>query len=312
MSERPSPDFHHEPVMGPRAVELLDPRGAGLYVDATVGGGGHARLLLQRCPDCRLLAVDRDPEALAAAREALAPWSDRVRFLEARFDDAVDDLEVRDRGIDGALLDLGVSSHQVDQDRRGFTFREGAPLDMRMTPEGPTAADLLNTASEEELARIFREYGEERRARALAREIVRRRETAPLATSDDLMAALTRVLGRSAQHQDKARIFQALRIAVNDELEALGQALPALRDALRGGGVLVVIAYHSLEDRIVKHAFREWSRTCVCPVDLPVCVCRGRPLGTVLTRSPERPDEAEVEANPRARSALLRAWRKAA
>jgi 16S rRNA (cytosine1402-N4)-methyltransferase len=256
--------------------------------------------------------VDRDPEALEAARAALAAFAPRVRFIQARFDAVTDDLEVRDRGIDGALLDLGISSHQVDEDRRGFTFRPGAPLDMRMTPEGPTAADLLNSASEEELGRIFREYGEERRARALARAVVRRRDETPFATSDDLMAVVTRVMGPRSDHQDKARIFQALRIAVNGELEALEAALPALRDALRAGGVLVVIAYHSLEDRIVKHAFREWSRDCVCPPEFPVCACRGRALGTLLTRKPERPDEAEVETNPRARSALLRAWRKAA
>ncbi len=313
MSEHPlASDYSHEPVLGPRAIELLDPSGDGLYVDGTVGGGGHARLILERCAECRLLAVDRDPEALAAAKRALEPWRDRVRFLEARFDAVRDDREVRTEGIDGALLDLGISSHQVDQDRRGFTFREGAPLDMRMQGGGATAADLLNHASQSELERIFRDFGEERRARALAREIGRRRESRPFATSDDLVAALTRVLGRSTEHQDKARIFQALRIAVNDEIEALDAALPALRDALREGGVLVVIAYHSLEDRIVKHSFREWSRSCVCPPELPVCGCRGRALGTVLTRKPERPADDEIRANPRARSALLRAWRKAA
>lgn len=312
MSGTTPPDFHHVPVLGPRSVELLDPRDGGLYVDGTVGGGGHARLILERCPDCRLLAVDRDPRALVAAREALAPWADRVRFLQLRFDDVVGDLEVRDRGIDGALLDLGISSHQIDVDARGFTFREGAPLDMRMTPEGPTAADLLNTAAPEELERIFRTYGEERRARALAREVTRRRETTPFALSEHLVAAVVRVLGPRTDAQDKARIFQALRIAVNGELEALEAALPALRDALRAGGTLVVIAYHSLEDRIVKNAFREWSRACVCPPELPVCVCRGAALGSLLTRKPERPTDDEVDANPRARSALLRAWRKAA
>jgi 16S rRNA (cytosine1402-N4)-methyltransferase len=312
MSAGPTPSFHHEPVFGPRAIDLLDPHGTGLYVDGTVGGAGHARLLLERCEGCRLLAVDRDPEALAAARVALSPWIDRVRFLEARFDGVAEDAEVRDAGIDGALLDLGISSHQVDEDRRGFTFREGAPLDMRMSAAGPTAADLLNSASEEELGRIFRDFGEERRWRALAREIVRRREVTAFETSDHLVAALTRVLGRSTQHQDKARVFQALRIALNGELEALEATLPALRDALHGGGVLVVIAYHSLEDRLVKHAFREWSRSCVCPPELPVCGCRGQAMGTVLTRKPERPDAVEVSANPRARSALLRAWRKAA
>lgn len=307
-----TPSFHHDPVLGPRAVELLDPHGSSLYLDGTVGGAGHARLILERCDECRLLAVDRDPEALAAAREALAPWVDRVRFLEARFDRVAGDLEVRDAGLGGALLDLGVSSHQIDEDRRGFTFRTGAPLDMRMSSTGPTAADLLNTSSEGELGEIFRDFGEERRWRALAREVVRRRADTPFETSDHLVAAMTRVAGGSVQHQDKARIFQSLRIALNGELEALARTLPALRDALHAGGVLVVIAYHSLEDRLVKHAFREWSRACVCPPELPICVCRGRPLGTALTRKPERPGADEIAANPRARSALLRAWRKAA
>lgn len=303
---------YHEPVLAQRTLDILDPRGEGLWLDGTVGGGGHARLLLERCGGCRLLAVDRDPEALAEARRALEPWAHRVRFLLAPFDAATDDLEVRDRGLDGALLDLGISSHQVDEDRRGFTFRTGAPLDMRMTPEGPTAADLLNQAPEDELGRIFREYGEERRWRALAREVVRRRSTGPFATSDDLVAALTRVLNRSATQQDKARVFQALRMAVNGEMEILERALPRLRDSLNAGGVVAVIAYHSIEDRMVKHAFREWSRDCVCPPDFPVCTCRGRALGETLTRRPLRPADTEIERNPRARSALLRAWRKAA
>jgi 16S rRNA (cytosine1402-N4)-methyltransferase len=302
----------HEPVLVDRVLDVLAPGGAGLWLDGTVGGGGHAAALLERCPACRLLAVDRDPDALAAARRALEPWAHRVRFLRARFDRAVEDLEIRDRGLDGALLDLGISSRQVDEDARGFTFRTGAPLDMRMTPEGPTAAEVLNEATEEELGAIFREHGEERRWRALAREVVRRRSGTPFQTSDDLVAALTRVLGRSATQQDKARIFQALRIAVNDELEALERALPAIRDALNAGAVLAVIAYHSLEDRMVKNAFREWSRDCVCPPELPVCRCRGRALGETLTRRPLRPGDDEAIRNPRSRSAHLRAWRKAA
>lgn len=303
---------YHEPVLGPEAVELLGCVAGGLYLDGTVGGGGHARLLLQRCPDCRLIAVDRDPDALEEAREALAPWRDRVRFLHLRFDEATDDLEIRDRGLSGALLDLGISSHQVDEEERGFSFRPGVALDMRMSGEGESAAELLARADEEELGRIFHEYGEEPRARALAREVVRRRGEAPLETSDDLVAALYTVYNRPPGHGAKARVFQALRIAVNGELEALEQALDRIREALNAGGVMAVIAYHSLEDRMVKHAFREWSRSCVCPPGLPICACRGRALGETLTRKPVRAAADEVEANPRARSALLRAWRKAA
>jgi 16S rRNA (cytosine1402-N4)-methyltransferase len=306
------PDFQHEPVMASEVLGWIDPHDEKVLLDGTVGGGGHAALMMERCPTCRLIAVDRDPEALAAARARLAPFGDRVCFVEARFDRALDDARVSEQALDGVVLDLGVSSHQIDLDRRGFTFREGAPLDMRMAGQGPTAADLLNEESETELARIFYEYGEERRSRALAKAIVARREVTPFATSDDLVGVLTRVLGRSTTHQDKARIFQALRIAVNGELEALERVLPKLRDALAGSGVLVVIAYHSLEDRIVKHAFRDWSRACVCPSELPVCTCRGRALGETLTRKGVRASADEIEANPRARSAVLRAWRKAA
>jgi 16S rRNA (cytosine1402-N4)-methyltransferase len=270
-------------------------------------------MILEACPDCRVLAVDRDPEALEQARTELAEHRARVRFLSARFDDAPRDPEVRDRRLDGALLDLGVSSHQLDADTRGFTFRRGAPLDMRMGPNATRdARSLLAEASEEELTRIFRVYGEEPRGHRLAREVVKRRATEPLETSDDLVAALAVSLGRSPSQKEKARIFQAVRIAVNEELEALEAGLPAIRDVMKSGGVLVVIAYHSLEDRAVKNAFREWSRSCVCPPELPVCTCRGEALGTTLTRKIVRPSDEEVARNPRARSARLRAWRRAA
>lgn len=303
---------YHVPVLGREALDFLLEKGSGLFLDGTVGGGGHALMLLERCPDCRVLAVDRDPEAIEAARVRLADHRDRVRFVATRFDRATDDIEVRDRGLQGALLDLGVSSHQLDADRRGFTFRRGARLDMRMTPRGASAADVLARASEEELGRIFHEYGEERHARRLARAIVEARAEQPIETSDELVGLVDRTLPGRVETQDRARIFQALRIEVNDEIDALEAALPAIRDALVRDGVLVVIAYHSLEDRIVKNAFRDWSRSCVCPPGLPICTCRGEPLGTTLTRKPVRPGDPELEANPRARSARLRAWRKAA
>jgi 16S rRNA (cytosine1402-N4)-methyltransferase len=304
---------YHAPVLVQETIDLLDPRGDALLLDGTVGGGGHTLAILEACSGCRVLAVDRDPEALAVARERLAAYRDRVRFIRARFDDAVSDPEVRDRGLDGALLDLGVSSHQLDADHRGFAFRRGVTLDMRMDPEMPgDAAAFLQEADEGRLFEVFREYGEERLARRLAREVSKRRETEPFETSDQVVAAMSVAYGKSPGAQDKARIFQAIRIAVNDELEALERALPALRDVLVGGGVLVVIAYHSLEDRIVKHTFREWSRACVCPPEIPVCMCRGKSLGETLTRKPVRPSEDESAANPRARSARLRAWRKAA
>ncbi len=304
---------YHEPVMGTEVLTQLGVQSGGFYLDGTTGGGGHTRMILEACDDCRVLAVDRDPEALDEAREALADMRSRVRFLATRFDRAPEDPEVRDRGLDGALLDLGVSSHQLDADDRGFTFRRGAVLDMRMDADSEgSARDFLAEADEEELTRVFRDYGEEPKARRLAREVVKRRATEPLATSDDLVAAMAVSYGRSPSAKEKARIFQSVRIAVNEELEALEAGLPAIRDVMKAGGVMVVIAYHSLEDRAVKNAFREWSRACVCPPELPMCTCRGKALGETLTRKVLRPSQEEVDRNPRARSARLRAWRRAA
>ncbi|MGD8497083.1 MAG: 16S rRNA (cytosine(1402)-N(4))-methyltransferase RsmH [Gemmatimonadales bacterium] len=308
--------FEHEPVLVDEVIEWLRPEGPGVWVDGTLGGGGHAEALLRADPEARVVGVDRDPEALDAARRRLAPWVDRTRLVNGDFRDVAEIVasETETMPVRGALLDLGVSSYQLDEVGRGFSFRRSTPLDMRMggTAGGRrTAADILNETPERELGRIFREYGEERRWQALAREVVKRRATEPFETSDDFVAACTVVLGGGLSAATKARLFQALRIAVNDELGALEDALPALRDTLAPGGRLVVIAYHSLEDRIVKHAFREWSRDCVCPPELPVCRCRGRALGTVLTRKPVRPGETEVERNPRARSARLRAWERA-
>jgi 16S rRNA (cytosine1402-N4)-methyltransferase len=258
------------------------------------------------------MAVDRDPAAVEEARRRLDRFGPRAEVHRSEFDVAAASLAVP---LAGALLDLGVSSRQLDDADRGFTFEPGAPLDMRMGGEeqhGPTGVDLLNGWSEGALADLFHAYAEEPRARRLAAEIVRRRQNRPCATSDDLVAAARAVLGPGMRPADKARIFQALRIAVNAELEKLDRALPVLRDALAPGGVLAVLSYHSLEDRATKHAFREWSRDCVCPPGLPVCRCRGRRLGDVLTRKPTRPSDEEVAANPRSRSARLRAWRRAA
>jgi 16S rRNA (cytosine1402-N4)-methyltransferase len=305
-------DAYHEPVLGAEVLDLLEPHGAGLYFDGTVGGGGHSRLILERCPECRVLAVDRDRDAIEHARNTLAEFGDRVRFRRARFDEALTEEERREE-LGGALLDLGVSSHQIDDEARGFTFERGVALDMRMDATGgPDARSFLAEASEERLAQVFRDFGEEPKARRLAREVVKRRASAALESSDDLVAALAVTLGRAPTMRDKARIFQAVRIAVNEELEALERGLPAIREVMSDGAVMVVISYHSLEDRLVKNAFREWSLACVCPPESPVCVCRGRPLGQTLTKKPVRPSEDEVRANPRARSARLRAWRRAA
>jgi 16S rRNA (cytosine1402-N4)-methyltransferase len=294
-------------------LALLQPEHGGLYVDGTLGGGGHTEAILERGEGARVIATDRDPNAIREASARLSRFGDRVRFVHDSFANVVDAAGLRAGALAGALLDLGVSSHQLDDPDRGFTFRPGAPLDMRMgraSASEPTAAELLAVLPAEELANLFYRYGEERRSRRLARVIVEMREQAPVDTSDRLLEAIARALGPQVTAQDRARLFQALRIAVNRELEALEQALPRLRDALAPGATLVVLSYHSLEDRIVKDAFRDWSRACICPPGLPVCRCRGEPLGETLTRKPMMAGAAEVESNPRARSARLRAWRR--
>jgi 16S rRNA (cytosine1402-N4)-methyltransferase len=307
-------EFFHTPVMVGEVLEALENARDGIILDGTLGGGGHAEAMLAAWPRCRVVGVDRDPEAIRAARDRLEPFAERIRLLEMRFDQAMDDAQVRTVGLDGAVLDLGVSSRQLDADRRGFAFRKDLPLDMRMNGEGEggTAADLLNEAPETELARVFREYGEEPRAKRVAREVVRRRTDRPFHSSNDLVAVLSRALGRSPSPRVMARAFQALRIAVNQELHVLSQGLPRIREVLNPSGTLAVIAYHSLEDRIVKESFREWSLDCTCPPGLPVCVCQGKAEGQTLFRKPRRPTADEVALNPRARSASLRAWRKAA
>ncbi len=309
---------YHVPVMVEEVLEYLQPAQGGVFFDGTVGGGGHSAAVLEAGSAARVVGVDQDPEALEVAERRLARYGDRVKLLRANFAEGAEAAqrgELTDEPLAGALLDLGISSRHIDATGRGFSFRPGTPLDMRMagaSSSEATAAELLNELPEAELADIFWRYGEEKRSRRLAAEIVRQRAQRPLATSDDLNAALERALGSRLDAQDRARIFQALRIAVNGELGALERALPALREALRAGGVLVILSYHSLEDRLVKDAFREWSRSCICPPELPVCVCRGRALGTTLTRKPVTATPAEVSANSRARSAKLRAWRKAA
>ena len=302
----------HDPVLVREVMESLTPSGEGVYLDGTVGGGGHSAILLKECASCEVIAVDRDPDALEAAKAGLAPFGARVRFVQARFDEALRSADLSEP-LAGVLLDLGVSSHQLDSDRRGFAFRVGVELDMRMdgTQAGqPSAAQILNSEPEEALARIFHEYGEEPRSRGLARAVVERRAATPFRTSDDLVAVLYRTLGRIPKAKDKARIFQALRIAVNDELTCLERGLTEFREAMAPDARMVVISYHSLEDRLVKNAFRDWSRSCVCPPGMPVCTCRRAPLGSVLTRKAVRPSEVEVRRNPRARSARLRAWKK--
>ncbi len=310
-SPRPTFDTaYHAPVLAEEVVELL--RSAKSVLDGTLGGGGHSEALLA-AGVLKVMGVDRDPQAIAAARLRLDRYERDGRFelIHANYADIPELTHTRDHQFDGILLDLGVSSRQFDAQERGFTFREGAPLDMRMGSEGESAADLLNSMDDRQLAAMFREYGDEPRAGRLAREIVRRRATEQFATSDHLVRAVRGALGPRTGPGDFARLFQALRIAVNDELEGLRRALPALRDQLTSGGTLAVITYHSGEDRVVKHAFREWSADCICPPKQPMCTCRGRALGETLGKRGTLPSEAELARNPRARSAKLRAWRAA-
>jgi len=305
---------YHAPVLAGEVVDFL--RHAKSVLDGTLGGGGHsAALLAAGVPT--VVGVDRDPDALRSASRRLETFAGQGRFIAVRgnYADVAEHgaPDVDGRTFDGVLLDLGVSSRQFDAPERGFTFREGAPLDMRMDPQSDdtsTAADILNAADDEELARVFRDYGDEPRARRLAREIVRRRATEAFTVSDDLVRAIRGALGPRTGPPDFARLFQALRIAVNDEVEGLRRALPALRKRLAPGGIIAVIAYHSGEDRVVKHMFREWSTECVCPPRQPMCTCGGRALGRVLTKRAVVPGEDEISRNPRARSAKLRAWRK--
>jgi 16S rRNA (cytosine1402-N4)-methyltransferase len=300
----PSPTYHVPVLLG---QVLAAAAGAARVVDATLGDGGHTAAL--RDTGAKVLGVDRDPDAIAVARQRLGDLG--MQYLRAAYDASEALGAIAAFRPDFILLDLGVSSRQLDAPERGFTFRPGAVLDMRMAGAGPSAADLLNNSDQASLQRIFAEYGDERRARRLAGEVVRRRARHSFAISDDLVNAIRATLGARAGPTEFARLFQAVRIAVNDELARLERALPALRDTLQPGGRLAVITYHSGEDRLVKQAFREWALSCVCPPRQPVCTCRGRSLGRAEPRKAILPEEQEVSVNPRARSAKLRIFRVA-
>ena len=291
-------------------VELLAAERGGFFVDATIGAGGHARALLEAEPNLRLLGLDRDPKALALARGQLAPFGERVRLVQANFGDLAEAL-ADSPAPQGILGDLGVSSMQLDEPSRGFSFRRDGPLDMRMSDSGRSAADIVAHATAEELSRIFSQYGEERMAIKIARAILEERSREPITTTRQLSRIVARVKGDNREKIDPAtRVFQALRIEVNEELQALSRFLAAAVEKLDAGGRLGVVSYHSLEDRMVKETFRRESGVCLCPPKLPVCVCGARRALEVLTRRPIRPSDAEVRRNPRSRSARLRVARK--
>jgi|AntRauTorckE6833_2_1112554.scaffolds.fasta_scaffold01342_6 16S rRNA (cytosine1402-N4)-methyltransferase len=311
-----SDDFRHEPVLLHEVLELLHLRHGAFVIDGTVGGAGHSFHILEAtAPDGHLLGLDRDTRALNAAAQRLTPFGERVTLRQANFSEM--GAVLRQEGVSGCdavLLDLGVSSHQLDSAGRGFSFQYDAPLDMRMNQsEGITAQEVVNEYSPAELVRIFREYGEERWAKRIARRIEQVRVTSPLHTTLELAELIRGAVPKGKQPQrihPATRVFQALRIYVNDELGHLKTGLEQALKALNPGGVLAVISFHSLEDRIVKQFFRAQAQTCECPPRLPVCVCNKQAQVKILTRRGVRAREEEIQVNPRARSAILRGVEK--
>lgn len=304
--------FAHEPVLVHEVVEGLSIIPHGVYVDGTVGSGGHSRAIAERLgAGGQLICLDRDPDAIRLSKLRLDFLGDRLSLVQSSYGDLKEVLRQRGvTGVHGVLLDLGMSTHQLERSGRGFSFSRDEPLDMRMDPGlSTTASDLVNKRSLRELEQILRAYGEERKARAIARAIVRIRDKKPIASSlqlAELIQSLSPVDRRVTARHPATRTFQALRIAVNRELEILKSFLEQLPPLVMKGGRVVIISYHSLEDRIVKQAMEKWERPCTCPPDFPECVCRKEPLFRRLHRKPIRPGALEVERNPRARSATMR------
>lgn len=300
----------HTPVLFLETIESLQPKDGARYIDCTVGGGGHAAALLDAAgPHARLLGLDADPDDLAVARERLAGFGERVRLVNANFRQLAEVAGVAGFvPADGVLFDLGMSSIQLERSLRGFSFQRDAPLDMRFDPRQPTtAADIVNNAGEAELRRMLYEFGNERNAPRLARAIVKRRGTRRIETTKDLSDVVVGVLGPRREGMHSAtKTFQALRIAVNEELESLREALPQALGILSKGGRLAVISFHSLEDRIVKEFTRYEASTCICPPGLPICVCGKQATLRLVHRKPVTPGPEELRLNPRARSAKLR------
>lgn len=307
--------FAHVPVLLEECLEGLAIDPAGIYLDGTAGGAGHSRQIALRLDGAqggRLISLDQDPDAVATARARLAGLPATVVQINFRYaGQALDELGIPQ--INGALLDLGVSSHQLDDAARGFSYRADAPLDMRMSQQGETAADLVNTASREELSRILRDYGEEPYAWQIAGRIVDLRETAPFETTLQLAEAVASAMPPAQRRKNKnpaRRTFQALRIAVNHELDALDEGLDTIFEHLAPGGRLCVITFHSLEDRLVKNKFRRWATACTCPPEFPVCVCGGKAKAKLVNHKPIEAGGQELEENRRSRSARLRVLEK--
>ena len=305
-------EFQHKTVLLEEAVNLLSVKPDGIYLDGTVGGAGHSRLIASRLGQGRLISLDKDPDAIAAATKRLAPYP-RAIVVErdfSRFDDVLDEQGIV--GVDGMLLDLGVSSHQLDRAERGFSYHQDAPLDMRMSQKGLSARDVVNGYDAESLARILREFADERYAGRIADAIVRRRESRPIERTLELAEVVASAVPASARRDGHParKTCQAIRIAVNGELDCLSAFLDKALDRLNPDGVLAIITFHSLEDRMVKHRFAEWCTGCTCPPDFPVCVCGKKPRAELVNRKPVEPTADQVEENYRVRSAKLRAVKK--
>lgn len=308
-------EFKHCSVMLSETVDGLNVKEGGLYVDGTMGGGGHSLEILKRAENIRLIGIDRDEEALAAARERLLKYKDRVTFVHNNFKnikEILDNLKI-DK-IDGMVLDLGVSSYQLDNGERGFSYMSDAPLDMRMDKsELKTAFDVVNRYSESELLKIFYDYGEEKWSKRIAEFIVKRREKSPIKTTFELAELVKSAIPAKARegisHPEK-RVFQAVRIEVNGELKILRDTILDITERLNRGGRLSVITFHSLEDRIVKQTFMELQKGCTCPADFPVCVCGNKPKVKAVNKKPILPSEEELKRNSRSKSAKLRVCEK--
>lgn len=305
-------EYKHVSVLRDESIEGLNVTGSGIYVDGTLGGAGHTveicKLLTE---EGRMIGIDQDAEAIANGEIRLAPYKDKVTLVRSnfsRFTEIMDELQIE--GVDGVLLDLGVSSRQLDEGSRGFSYMQDAPLDMRMDQrQSITAADVVNTYSEEAITRIIRDYGEERWAKRISQFIVQARKEQPIETTGDLVSIIKKAVPKGARqdgpHPAK-RTFQAIRIEVNGELRILEQAIRDMVERLKPGGRLCIITFHSLEDRIVKQTMKELENPCTCPKEFPVCVCGRKPKIKIVTRKPIVPDEEELEVNPRSRSAKLR------
>ena len=304
-------EFKHIPVLFEQTIDILDIKPNGIYIDGTAGGAGHSTAIAKKLKGGRLFSLDRDPDAVAVATKRLEGYPAVVVHCNYNDMDKVI-AEHNIDGVDGILLDLGVSSFQLDTAERGFSYHNDAPLDMRMSKDGLSAKELVNTASYEELTRILREYGEEKFASRIANAIIREREIEPIENTlrlSDVISNAVPAAARRAGHPAR-KSFQAIRIAVNDEIEGLKTALKTAFDCLKPNGILAVITFHSLEDRIVKQYFASLAVGCTCPPELPVCVCGNKPKADVLTRKPIEATSQEVEQNQRSRSAKLRAVKK--